>query len=404
MESVLFALRNLGRQRVRTLITLAAISCGVIALLLAGGFIEWIFWAMRDAAINTGLGHIQVTRTGYRAAGGADPYSFVMSDSDAMMTEIEGDAEVKGVAPRLIFSGLISKGDTTLAFVCEGIDPRREASVSPILILVSGRQLTAADEKGFMLGRGLAANLGASPGDKVVLLVSTKSGINAVEAPVVGIFSNQVKTYDDVTARVPIGIARELLRVKGAHIVVVSLRDTDATDRIVAKERAHFPIAAFEFIPWYALSDFYGKAVALLSKQINLVALFIGIVIVLTISNGLIMSVLERTQEIGTMMALGNRRTHVLSVFLIEGALLGIIGGGLGTLLGLALAAIISAVGIPMPPPPGRDTGFSAQVLVTPTLACAGLALAVAASVLASLYPAWKASRLQIVDALRHNV
>ena len=115
------------------------------------------------------------------------------------------------------------------------------------------------------------------------------------------------------------------------------------------------------------------------------------------------MSVVERTGEIGTLMALGLKRRNILQLFVSEGVLLAIIGGSLGLALGIALANLISSVGIPMPPPPGMAVGFTGEILVTWRLAVVAVTTAVVATTLASVYPSWKASRLEIVDALRHN-
>lgn len=115
------------------------------------------------------------------------------------------------------------------------------------------------------------------------------------------------------------------------------------------------------------------------------------------------MSVMERTSEIGTSMALGYSRKDILKLFVTEGALLGILGGSSGLVLGLVLARVISAIGIPMPPPPGMAWGFTGEILVTWRLTLDALSLAFGTTLLASVYPAWKASRMLIVDALRHS-
>jgi putative ABC transport system permease protein len=140
-----------------------------------------------------------------------------------------------------------------------------------------------------------------------------------------------------------------------------------------------------------------------LSRQIDVVALLIGLIIVLGISNTLTMNVLERTGEIGTLMAMGTPRGGILSLFLLEGLLLGVIGGLGGLVIGFGLAELLSYVGIPMPPPPGRSESYSAQIMLTPRLASWAFFMPIMSTTFASLYPSWKAARLPIVDALRHN-
>jgi putative ABC transport system permease protein len=151
------------------------------------------------------------------------------------------------------------------------------------------------------------------------------------------------------------------------------------------------------------MADMYNKTVTLFARQVEVLKLIVAVIIVLSISNAMAMSVVERTGEIGTAMALGVGRHGILRMFVLEGLILGLIGGLLGLTLGTALAWLISAVGIPMPPPPGMARGYTAQIAVSAALAGEALLLAVVTALVASVYPAWKASRLPIVDALRHN-
>ena len=105
--------------------------------------------------------------------------------------------------------------------------------------------------------------------------------------------------------------------------------------------------------------------------------------------------------EIGTSLAIGVRGSEIMQLFLLEGALIGIAGGMIGISLGYGLAEAISAIGIPMPPPPGMAHGYTGQILVSGSLAIDALVLALVTTLLASVMPAWKASRMNIVDALR---
>ena len=397
------ALRNVLRQRRRSGIAIAAICFGVMALMLSSGFIENILLANRDLATGQQFGHIQVSKRGYHDAGQANPYAYIMPGQTPALTLLQHTPGVVSVAPRLVFNGLISHGDSTLSFLGMGIDPRLDP-LARNLIIVQGKPLDPSNPKGILVGTGLAANLGVKVGDTVVLLTNLPTGgINAVEVKILGLASTAIKAQDDVIVRVPIALARTLLRVQGAHIWVVSLRDTDMTEQVLARLKGQAALQPYELIPWTQLADFYNKTVALFSRQMGVVKLIIAIIIVLSISNTMTMSVLERTVDIGTAMALGVRRTRILTLFLMEGTLLGVIGGILGIVLATLAATVISAIGIRIPPGPGFSQDLIARIIITPDIVVQALVLAIATTLIASLYPAWRASRLIIVDALRHN-
>lgn len=403
------ARRNLLRQPRRTAIALSSILFGVLALLLSCGFIEWIFWAMRDATIHSRLGHIQVARAGFFSGSNDDPSSFILPIETSESSELARIAtipQVRMVAPRLVFSGLASSGESTVSYIGEGVDPEMEQRVSRLLHIVKGQGLSSSDPKGIILGQGLAEILGVNVGDPIVLLVNTPSGgINAVEGRVRGLFYTVSKQFDDSALRAPIKLARELLRVSGSHVWILLLNDTDETEEVSGQLKQELSKGknALEIKRWNELADFYNKTVTLYSRQMNIVKLIIGLVIILSITNTMTMNVLERTGEIGTLMALGNKSKQILGLFITEGLLLGVIGGAAGMLIGIGLAFAISYIGIPMPPAPGMSTGFTGEIRVTSGLAAQAFILAILTATIASVYPAWKASKLKIVDALRYN-
>ncbi|MEO6563497.1 MAG: FtsX-like permease family protein [Nitrosospira sp.] len=399
-----FAFRNIVRQRRRSAIAIAAVAFGITALILANGFIEWIFLDFRESTIKSQLGHLQIVRPGYHDAGKADPYAFLLPDAIPELETPNEPQQIKAVAPRLSFSGLISRGEATLSFIGDGDDPRQQAVFGDALQISAGRNLSGDDPLGIIVGEGLARNLGINVGDRVILLANTAlRGTNAVEVTIRGLFSTVTKSYDDSALRMPIDTARQLLRTQGSHTWVILLNDTSQTDIMLAKLRERLQKDDFEIVPWYALADFYNKTASLFTKQIQGIRLIIALIILLSISNTMTMSVMERIGEIGTSMALGVKRAGIMRLFLSEGVLLGCLGGLLGLILGLLLASMISNIGIPMPPPPGMARGYTGQILVTWDIALESLALAIATTLAASIYPAWRASRMQIVDSLRHN-
>jgi putative ABC transport system permease protein len=401
---VAIGVRSGLRHTRRMIFAIVAVAFGIVALLISGAFIDWILWATREGSIQSGIGHVQVVRPGFTQGGLADPFKFLLPAAAPELEALEGMPGVRTVAPRLSFSGLVSVGESTVSFIGEGVAPDREEKFSTVPIVVEGQDLSPADPTGVIVGRGLAANLGVKVGDQIVLLANPPSGgVNAFEVRVRGLFATVSKAYDDAAIRVPLPVAQQLLRTTGVHRWIVVLHRTELTPGFLEALHGRLPAARFEVVPWWDLADFYKKTVTLLSQQMTFVRLIVAAIIVLGISNTLMMSVLERTSEIGTSMALGTSRAGILRQFLSEGVMVGVVGGAAGLLLGLTLAGLISWVGIPMPPPPGQSQGYTARLLVTSGLVGQSALIGFVTALIASLYPAWKGSRLAIVDALRHG-
>jgi len=402
LNDLSLAARNIARQRRRSAFALAAIAFGVAALIVANGFIDWILYKHRETTITSQFGHIQVTRKGYFEAGTADPFGYRLPQRSPVMDAIERLPTLRVLGRRLAFSGLISKGDETVSFVGEGVEPDKERILSSSLRISDGAALSPDDPNGIILGLGLAANLGVGVGDTVVLIANTASGgVNAVECRVRGLFATMSKAYDDVALRVPLATAQTLLKTEGAHVWVLMLDETEQVRPMLSTLRERFRNEDLAFTEWVDLADFHVKAVSLFTKQVGVIRSIIAVIIVLSIFNTMMMNVMERTSEIGTSMALGVARRGILRLFLVEGAMLGAAGGILGVALGSALAWGISRIGIPMPPPPGQSWGFNGEILVSTRLSVEAFLLAVGSTLLASVYPAWRASRMVIVDALR---
>lgn len=398
VRDLLLATRNVVRQQRRSMVALIAIAAGVAALVFAGGFVDWILRELREQTIRSQLGHIQVRAKPGSTAGRSEPR---LPGSGQVRMRVTRGMHVKSVAARLKISGLISRNDTTLGFTGDGIEPMLDVA-SGVDDLISGRPLNAGKADHILVGEGLAASLAMRPGDKAVLLVNLPGGgINARDVIVAGIFRTISKAYDDAAVRVPLALAQELLRARDVDVWIVTLDSTEATAEALAALRADPALSGLEFIPWTDLADFYNKAVVLYAHQFAVMQALIAIIIVLSIMNTMMMNVSERTWEIGTMMAIGTSRRTILRMFVLEGLVLGVIGGVAGVVLGFVLNSAASMVGIPMPAAPGMRHGFLAQASFEAGIAASAFALAVVTTVAASVPPAFTASRLVIVDALR---
>jgi putative ABC transport system permease protein len=314
-------------------------------------------------------------------------------------------AELAGVVmvtPRLGVNGLVSVGETTLSFAGQGVDAAKEVVLSRGLAIRSGSALQAGDEGGVVLGEGLAANLGVKPGDRVALLVTAANGtFNGADFQVRGTFSSISKAYDDVALRMPLVAAERLMRVSGAQQWLVLLDDTARTTATLQSMASLMPSDRFALTSWDQNADFYRKTSELFARQFGFIRAVILAIIVLSILNVMTMNVLERTWEIGLMLALGDSRSQILKLFAFEGIVLGIVGAMVGAAIGLAGAAAINVVGIPMPAPPGMTHGFDAGITVSALLVAGAVSIGTLATAFAALPPSVRASRLPVVDALR---
>ena len=399
------AIRNLFRHKARSALTLGAIVLGVIALILSGGFVEDIFIQLREATIHSQLGHLQIFKRGYPTLGRRAPFRYMIQNPERLASNLRDLPDVVEIMPRIHFSGLLNNRRTSYPIIGEGVDPVKEAQLSKYIIIKEGRQLSGNEPYGIMLGSGVASALKLRAGDDVTLLLNTPEGaLNTLDFQVIGVFQTLSKDYDDRAVRISILAAWELLGTKSAHTLVVALKETGATDDAAALVAQRLTAGEFEIKTWYQLSDFYQKTVDLYQRHFGVLRLIILGMVLLSVANSINMNIYERTGEFGTLMALGSRRRRIFGLVMIESLVLGLAGGAIGAVLGSGIALAVSAIGIPMPPMPNTEIGYTAYIRLVPAEIALGFLIAVMASVLAAAWPANKVSRLPVVYALSKNV
>ena len=399
------AFRNIFRNRLRTGLTLAAIVSGVAAIIVSGGFVEDVFVQLRESTIHSRLGHAQIFRAGYLDYGQREPARYLIEAPQPLVDRVRSIPHVQSVMTRVNFSGLANNGRADLPIVGEGVDADKEARLGTAISFIAGHTLRDEEPFGAIVGEGVAAALKLEPGSPLDLTVNTPDGaLNALEFTVMGVFRSFSKDYDDRAVRIPQAAAQELLFTPAVHSVVVALDDTAHTDAVVAELRRQFGPLGYEVKSWQELADFYNKTVALYKRQFGALQLIILVMLVLSVASTVNMVVYERTGEFGTLLALGMKRRQVFRLVLLENTLLGLLGGCLGVVAGVALAVALSAVGLSMPPPPGSNAGYTAVIRVVPWIVAAAALTGAAAATLAALLPGRRAARLAVVDALRHNI
>jgi putative ABC transport system permease protein len=402
---LLLALRNVLRHRTRTALTMGAIVFGVVGLILSGGFVHDIFAQLGEAVIHSQSGHLQISRIGFQEEGSRRPERYLMADARPLKSRISAVGGVSGIMGRVGFSGLLNNGRTDVAIVGEGVEADEEARLGTYTSIVAGRRLNGADVGAAMLGDGVAKALNLRPGDRATIMVSTEAGaMNTLDVEVVGIFRSYSRDYDARAVRIPLTAAQDVLQTAGINAVVVLLGNTADTLPVAENLRQMLSPSGYEIWTWQDLNDFYGKTVNLYGRQFGVLRFIIFIMVLLSVANSVNMSLFERIAEFGTMRALGDSRGRVVRLVIVEALWLGFLGSLVAVLIAAALAAAISSVGIPMPPPPNADLGYTARIPLIGGIVVGAFVTGVLATTVAAIPAALRAVRMPIVDALRQAV
>jgi len=402
-EVLRLALRNIRRHQGRTGFTLLAIAAGVVALILAGGFIQDSVIELGESMIRSQSGHLQIHRAAWHSDGVLDESVFI-NELQELRTKLESPSEVREVMFRTTFEGLIGNGRVDWAVVAEGIEPAPEARLGTYIELVEGRQLAEEDDYSVLLGAGVAEALAVSLDSWVTIKTSTVDGaINLLDFRVVGIFRSFSKDYDASAVRLPLSTAQLLIDGDGAHVAVLHLENTATTDMMVRSLRSTYG-QEWRVRDWKELNPFYCQTVQLYRQQFGFLVAVILLAVLLSVGNTINLGVHERAAEFGALRACGSRGAQIFYLVVLESALLGAIGALFGLILGNSLALLISAIGIPMPPPPNSDIAYIALVRVSLPLSLLAALIGFLAPLLASLRPAHRAASQDISYALRQRV
>jgi putative ABC transport system permease protein len=408
-------LRNVGRNRRRSLIAGSMIALAVAGVVFFKGYTTGIERMMLDGAVSSLNGAFQVQRQGYAEAQDLAPLDLDLPEGQGVEALVLAHPNVKAISPRLRFTGLVGNGDTSALFVGIALDPERERDVCPLGLgthpadgaalnaLVSGAPLSKDDEEGIVLATDLARGLGLEAGDPVTLQARTRAGsIEALEAHVRGVFRFDDPMNDKLLALVPLRLAQRLVHMPGrVTAFAVAVRDLGALDATVAALRA--PLSsrspAMGAHPWMELAPYLRDVIELQAGLFRAVLVVVVALVVAGVVNTMTMSVLERRREIGTLVAMGFPRRAILLLFLVEAAWLGALSAAAGVGMGIVSVAVARRAGIGFAIPSG------ARLLVYPEVHPAHLALAVAVALggalVASVLPALRAARLRPIDALR---
>jgi putative ABC transport system permease protein len=321
----------------------------------------------------------------------------------------EATPHVLAAGAAVYLTGMASKDDRSAAFVGVALEPDRERRMSLEVKLRGGANLTdgppAVGEDQVLLGVGLAQSLGAAPGDVVTITGMTADGtLNALDARVAGLVTTGLQELDARVLKTHLVTGERLLGTDRVSSIVIGLDDTARTQEVgdALALRLRSAGEALVITDWRARAPFYGQVRALYSGIFWFLGGIVFVLVCLATSNTLLMSVMERVREFGTLMAIGTGRGQVALMVVLEALWLGVTGALVGDALAAAAVVAINSAGIEMPPPPGAAAGFPLQLAVRPGDFVAVVVLMMLVLAVAAVFPALRTVRLRIVDALGH--
>ena len=411
------AVRNLFRHTRRTLLTASALVLGIGIMILGRAWTAAMERAVVEPAKNGTLGHIEVFAEDAAADEGGS-VSFIMPQNNYRLIQgpraviervLAAEPRLAAGLSRLMVAALLSSGESSMEGLLLGIDPMARPAVYPAIALREGRHFEPG-EKGILVNRGVARKLGVGVGDTVVALGNASDGrLSAVRLKVTGIWVIKgLEAYEWGACYVDAAAVQELMDVgDSAGVLVFRQRDPQAPSAPIAASLNGFLAREAIRARAYTWEEMGGPFIGgMLATRFvaNIMDLIMTIIVAAGILNTALITVFERTREVGTLRAVGARKSRVLTLFLLEALLLGLAGAAGGALLGSGLIAFFGRFGIPAFSEAQRYSYGGDHLF--PTFDWRGVttvpALMVIVCVLAALGPAVMASRMRPADALRY--
>jgi ABC-type lipoprotein release transport system permease subunit len=401
------AWRNLWRNWRRTAIALVAIVLGLLLLLFMEGMIKGSDQAIFGNAVRLYGGNIQVHAPGFREKANRLPL-LPLADADAIVEAARALPEVKAAAKRINTGGMVSSREGTYGVGITAIEPAIEAPHSiQAENIVAGRFLLPDDGDAVVIGQGLAGLLEVGVGDQVTLVGrGAHEQMRQRTMTVVGVYDLGMPEAEKGTVFITLPEAQSLydLRDQATEVTIV-LEEMGQENAVLAPLRAAFSGA--EVDGWDTLRPEMRQAMDTKASVTSFVSFIVLLVASIGVLNLMLMAVFERTREMGVLAALGMKGRQIMGLFLMEGALIGVVGAVIGCAIGVVVLSIFGQVGIGFPSMSamGEATALMGDRIYTaytlPGVIGRGLSVAVITA-LASLYPAWQAARQEPAQALHH--
>lgn len=412
------ALRGLLRNRRRSMVTLLAIAFGFAAIALFAGYTHNVYDGLgRQSIHGEMLGHLTIYKKGMRTEGKLDPEKYLLTATEvsAISKLVKDETHVEMVAPRLGLSGLASNGRASTIFIVEGIAPAAAKRLQDGVLTEEEKQsgmydniLASLDETRpdvVNLSEGLVELLHLKQDEQAQVLVNTLSGqANALDITLGKSFNTGNAGSNDKFAFVSLALAQSLLDADGrADRLTVLLDDVAQTEAMRDVLSSKLSAAGYdvEIKTWQELSDFYTQVHGMFDMIFGFIFSIVITVVIMSVANSMGMTVIERTREIGTLRAIGLKRSGVIRLFTLESMLLTLIGCITGLLIALGVRWGINVADISYTPPNSPSAVPLLVDMDTGRILFTFIMMAVVGT-LAAYMPARRAAKKDIIDALGH--
>jgi len=402
LQTFKMAFRDLGRNRRRSFFSALAVAIGLALLMLMSSVINGEMGNAIQSAILLQSGHIQIRAQTYDANKSSLKWEDLVENPDQIASQVAALDQVKVATPRLFASGFLSTGNESTGVQIYGIDPNSAANDPYRQGILSGSFLTADDREGLLIGKPAADKLHLKAGDQVNLSVNTSNGdVLEQTFTVRGIYTTNTYGFDVNTIFMPIAKAQAITQTQNhASTIFVLLKDSSYTDSVVAALKVS---PNLKVLTWKDLNTLIVEFETMANSYIGIFFMIILAITASVIVNTLIMSVYERTREIGILSAIGMRGSRILGLFLAESSLLAVGGVIMGIIIGFLGIYLFNINGFYI-----GNMGITGM-LVTNTIRAKPelnsivnvIIMTFVVTLLAGLYPAVMASRMQPVEALR---
>lgn len=464
MMTLSLAVRNLLRNRRRSLATLFSIAIGCAAILLFGGFSGVIDYEMHTRTVQRG-GHLQIQHRDFFLYGSGNPTAYGINDYNEILAAIHKDELLRKIVvvatPSLQFGGIAGNYDANVSrtiigngFVAEDINRMRMWNDFGLRSKAPVSSLAGSAEDSAIVGVGVARVLQLcdalkiercpKPEGKVgvdgialpedvaqlslqeshsssnspmsrspridVLVVNSKGAPNVTSLDVIRAEDQGVKELDEISVIMHLKKIQQLVYGRSPPKVTSIMLQLRHSDEIpAAVERLSLILETFSTSQPLALLDFrtmnpfYVQSMQMFDTIFGFVFFLIGAIVLFTVSNTMNTSIMERTVEIGTLRAMGMRRSGILRMFVTEGALLGGCGAVTGVVLAFIVSTIVNGLNLPwVPPSTVEPVSLTILIYGENRMILSTVAGLIGISVLSAWWPANRAAQLDVVDALRH--